>query len=51
MDNATAERVIEMNKRLIEAMGMHWRNQLCVMARQPPKYFEEEFSNLAYKPL
>ncbi|KKL09299.1 hypothetical protein LCGC14_2567210 [marine sediment metagenome] len=49
MDNSAAERLIESNLRLIEAIGMHWSNEVCKMSGEVPAYNENHFSNLAHK--
>lgn len=51
MDNSTAERYIESNRRFIEAMGMHWANENAKIDKIGPlPYNEYHFSNLAHKP-
>ena len=51
MENSTAERLIEMNRRLIEAMGMHWENELDKLNGYTPSHTSEDFANLAHKHL
>jgi len=50
MDNGTAERLIESNRRFIEAMGMHWENEYRKQKGESPAYRDGDFSNLAHKP-
>lgn len=49
MTDSTAERLIETNRRLIEAMGMHWENEDRKSKGESPAYGESDFSNLAWK--
>ena len=51
MDNYHAQLLHESNKRLIEALGMHWDNEVCKMAKSTPIYCGEDFSMLAHKAL
>ena len=50
MDNAAIYELIDSNKRLIEAMGMHWENEDRKMKGEAPAYTEGAFSNLAHRP-
>lgn len=49
MDNSTAERYIESNSRLIEAMGMHWENEQRKQNGASIAYTDIDFANLAHK--
>jgi hypothetical protein len=49
MTDSTAERLIEVNLRLIEAMGMHWENEQRKIDNNSMAYTEADFSNLANK--
>ncbi len=49
MTDSTAERLIEMNRRLIEAMGMHWENEQRKAEGNSMAYTDNDFSNLAHK--
>ena len=50
MDSNAAYELIDSNKRLIEAMGMHWANEERKAKGEAPAYNEAHFHNLAYKP-
>lgn len=50
MDNITAYELIDSNKRLIKAIGMHWENEQRKMNGESPAYTEEAFHNVAYRP-
>jgi hypothetical protein len=50
MDNETAYRLIDSNKRLIEALGMHWENESRKQKGESPAYRDVDFNNLAFKP-
>jgi len=47
MDNQAVYMLIESNRRLIEAMGMHWENEDRKMKGLYPAYNEGDFSSLA----
>jgi hypothetical protein len=47
MDSGTAERLIESNRRLIEAMGMHWENESRKQKGESVAYTDADFSNIA----
>lgn len=47
MDNSTAERLIESNRRLIEALGMHWENESRKQKGEAMAYTDSAFSYLA----
>lgn len=47
MDNYHAELIAESNRRLIEALGMHWENQSRKFKNESPAYTESDFSNIA----
>lgn len=50
IDNNAAYELIDSNKRLIEAMGMHWANEERKQKGESPAFGENDFSNLAYRP-
>lgn len=50
MDNNTAWAVIEYQKRLIEALGMHWENEQRKVEGKSMAYTEGDFFNLAHRP-
>lgn len=50
MDDATGWALIESNRRLIVAIGMHWENKSRELKGESPAYTEGAFSNLAYEP-
>ena len=50
MDNAAAYELIDSNKRLIEAIGMHWANEEAKIKGEELPYKDGHFSNLAYRP-
>lgn len=51
MDNYHAQLIFESNKRMIEAMGMHWENESRKQRGESPAYFEDDFQNLAHAPV
>lgn len=50
MNDEAAYRLIESNKRLIEAMGMHWENEQRKLKGDSMAYTDADFSNLAHAP-
>lgn len=50
MDSNAAYELIDSNKRLIEAMGMHWANESAKIEEIPLPYGENDFHNVAYRP-
>ena len=50
MDNNTAYELIDSHKRLIEAMGMHWENEIAKSEGKAIPYNEGAFHNVAYRP-
>ncbi len=51
MDNYHAELLVESNKRLMIAMGMHWANEAAMIEKTGPlPYNEGHFHNLACEP-
>ena len=51
MDNYHAELLADSNKKLIEAIGMHWENESRKQRGDSPVYGDADFSNLAHKHL
>ena len=49
MDNNAIYELIDSNKRLIEAMGMHWANEARKANNEAPAYGENDFHNVAYR--
>lgn len=50
MDNAAIYELIDSNKRLIVAMGMHWANEEAKMKGEELPYSEVHFNNEAWGP-
>lgn len=50
MDIETAYRLIESNRRLISAMGMHWENEDRKMKGESNAYSDTDFFNEANAP-
>ncbi len=46
MDNETAHQLIDSNKKLIIAMGMHWENEQRKMNGESMAYTGADFDNL-----
>lgn len=51
MDNYHAQLYHESNKRLIEAMGMHWENERRKSNGESIAYTDADFNSLAHKHL
>jgi len=51
MDNYHAQLVHESNKRMIEALGMHWENERRKQLGESIAYTDSDFNNLAHAPL
>jgi hypothetical protein len=48
MSDQAAYDLIESNRKLIQAMGMHWENEAKKQKGESLAYTEHDFSNLAY---
>jgi hypothetical protein len=51
MDNYHAQLVFEGQKRMIEALGMHWENESRKQKGESMAYNDIDFSNIAHAPL
>lgn len=50
MDNNAIYELIDSNKRLIQAMGMHWANEQAKTRGEELPYSEGHFHNEAWRP-